>query len=497
MRSTITPALTLLLAPLAAAQTSIHVESELFITNTGVVDDDRAYDGGPWSFGGLMTAMAGNVPPADFVEAWAATLISPSAVNSDNAANNISEMVLKQAVFSDFFSDWRTRSGGTFDLDSAPFRLLAIVNRPDLLKRTENGFTSAGEARLVFAAVDPSVADVRAAESGVRKFFVIFEYGIPASTCAEVQAWHEMWHDLGNDPLALLGESSFNSKLQLITDAFTLPAVGSGKPNGSLLNQLRTNEFALSNSSLIWDLREWNLVDAPGTSHQAVLQSVTVKQSPAQKFNTFSDRRNELSGWIRINQDAIRQGRHVVPLDLPGPAGRPFLGAVALNDAKVQLLPPDQQGMGAANGPTQWWMRHFTNNHTLATPFTVSVDQAELRHRFALQTCAGCHGFETGLDGTVVSPATGRAQSFSMTTTRSFGQETLLSPFLTGTGLFSDKTNPVAKDATGALVDVEHEFNDLETRVEILQQILDLNCQSESRNAVFDAVTATIGTRVH
>ena len=67
---------TILSAPSAWASSvdisrSIDVSRELFITDVGVVDDDRTQNGGAWSFGGLMTRLAGDINPEEFVAAWA------------------------------------------------------------------------------------------------------------------------------------------------------------------------------------------------------------------------------------------------------------------------------------------------------------------------------------------------------------------------------------------------------------------------------------------
>jgi hypothetical protein len=73
------------------------------------------------------------------------------------------------------------------DLDTPPFRLLAIVNRPDLLSVADGDVRSVGEARFVFASVDPNDPDPTHATMGQRRFFVVFEYGLPAESCSELK----------------------------------------------------------------------------------------------------------------------------------------------------------------------------------------------------------------------------------------------------------------------------------------------------------------------
>ena len=84
---------------------------------------------------------------------------------------------------------WQTASGGptaTLDLNQAPFRLLAIVNRIDLRENLTYGAGSAGEGRLVFGAVDPTTC-------APLKFTVIFEYGIHRTGCIALKAWANNW----------------------------------------------------------------------------------------------------------------------------------------------------------------------------------------------------------------------------------------------------------------------------------------------------------------
>ena len=73
---------------------------------------------------------------------------------------------------------------------------------------------------------------------------VIFEYGInKPATCGDQKAWAQQWVNLKN---LTLGSSEYNQALQNITDQFTLCGTNPIKPNQSSLDQLRTNEVALS-----------------------------------------------------------------------------------------------------------------------------------------------------------------------------------------------------------------------------------------------------------
>lgn len=491
----------------AIPQLIIDEAAELFIRDIGVVDDPRAYNGGAWSFGALMTHLSGSIDPDRFVEDWITTLTDRQIVNGDISMQNAAGITNKEQVFKDFFDAWRDESTGLHvDLDRAPFRLLAIVNRPDLLQVDGTLVESAGEARFIFAAVDPTTENVEDAlplpgPNRAAGFFVIFEYGIPAASCADLRDWQEQWHDLAQHPSEPLGSEAYNVRLQAITDSFTQPDVSSQKPNMTLLNQLRTNEFELDTGSLLWDLREWNVVDAFGNPMLGVLRNVTTKQTPGFRYIKNSNRLADLADWLSLpaTKAAILDGTHVVPDSHPL-TGAGFAGGLAVNEQQQHILPPDlqpQQGTLVEFGPSVWWATGFAGDTGATPPRYVSETDALVRHGFALQTCAGCHGWESGTDDVVQDPVTGRTQKFSMTTAREHGQETKLSPFLTGTELFPDKVNPYALDANGALVPVDHRFNDLERREGVMSRILQLNCASGATAAELSSIAPAMGNRVH
>lgn len=485
----------------ASSGAEILVESELFVRDPRVVDDDRAYDGGAWSFGEMMRRLAGSRPGDQFAEDWIDTLVDRPVVNGDVSLGALPAMASKDTAFSAFFDAWRDRSAGPLvDLDSAPFRLLAIVHRPDLLRLRSGELLSGGEARLIFSAVDPGEADVRSAENSLgQNFFVIFEFQAPVGSCGELIAWQERWHDLAHDPAAPLGTPGFNAALQSITDAFTLPDLTSGQPNGSPLAQLRTNEFQLiPGLSTFWDMREWHLIEPAGQPGFGSLVPSITAQSPGYRFVKFPLLRQELGDWLRNHRTEILAGTHLIPKRLP--SGQPFAGGIAINERILAPLPPDNNpsfGKQPEFGPTEWWAPGFASNLDASTPFLATAEDALVRHGFAMQTCAGCHGIETGTDGVVQDPLTGHAQSFSMTKPRLFGEATKLSPFLTGTGKFPDRVNPRALDAAGEEVGIWHEFNDLERRATVMRRLLQLDAASPDALSVLREIANSTGSRVH
>ena len=489
---------------LGAENLEIDPSRELFITAVPVVDDERARDGKAWSFGGLMTSLSGDVAPEAFVRAWASSLIDVQVVNGDPIMEG-NEAGQKEEAFFEFFKSWNSRrSCPGLDLETAPFRLLAIVNRPDLLSISNGQVTSAGEGRFIYQSVDPSECDITLPGAGSpERFFVIFEYDLPASSCSELKAWHEDWHGLSRFEVE---SEQYQSALAAITRRFTQPDPSSGRLNGSYLKQVRSNEFDLDiGLSQFWDLREWNLVGPPGSeadSSDAVLRSVTTKQTPSFQYLTKAKRNDELRRWLDLHASEILAGHHVVGDVLGASGSRAFLGGMAINDKHVQKRLPPTFPPNVFIAGSAWWAEGYSNDpDALPGEQFVSLDKAKVRHEFALQTCSGCHFWESGTDGFVVSPDTGNSQAFSMVSVRNSGEETRLSPFLTGTDEFSDLVNARVVNEDGGISQFTHEFNDLERRESVLRRILDLECEPGAGAAnpitVLGEIAEEMGTRVH
>ncbi len=362
----------------------VDIDRELMITDLSVVEDpSRTFDGcvgnpnGAWAFGTLMTHMAGDQDPGEFTLGWLEQWTMDQELNGfvSPARLSIEDQVIQP---------WMERSGGeSLDMAKAPFRLLAIVNRLDL-RKTDGGDFHAGEGRFVFGLVD--------VESGCmpREFVVIFEYGQPAATVAEIQDWAHAWHGLSAHGFG----PDYNESLEAVTNGFTGPGADPSKPNGSSINQIRTNEIVLDGP---WELREFR-VQLGGQ-----LAQVSVKQEPGDELKNAP----ELAEWINDNEADVLESTHVVPDHMLGPAA-PVTGLWA----------------------------------------PVGVDNDEARHKFALNTCSGCHQAETGAP-------------FLHVGSRFPGEETPLSAFLVGGSTF----DPVS----GAM----REFNDLERRMIDLCELVD------------------------
>jgi hypothetical protein len=313
-------------------------ERELVITDPTVVGDTRASNalaGAPWSFRFLMEQMtpAGG-DPADFVGNWLGQFeIARRTVNGFPV--DLRNTAALRAL-------WPTTTGGKLDLARAPFRLLAIINRVDLHA------TSNGEVRFVYGAVDPSGAG--------RPMTVIFELDLPAKhplsgTTLTRWDWAAGFHVLGGLPFG----ASYNATLQSITDLVTLRGTSPGKPGGSSIAQVRTNDGLTGDR---WQLREFHLVatGAPTAAGASVaLRLSPVAQTPADSAVVAGTIENKvLVSYLDTFKAAIHGGFASVPAGLLG---------------------------GQSTQSFSW-------------TFTAPVN-ADARHGFAAQTCNGCHTSET------------------------------------------------------------------------------------------------------
>lgn len=394
----------------AAAMCSVNIapERELLIRHLGVVEDPvrTRWTGatanpadGAWTFGRLMQAMAGSGDPSAFVLAWLRHWETPQTINGFTvpARPAINQLVI---------NPWLQRSGGTqLDLTKAPFRLLAIVNRLDL----RDGYGRGGEGRFVFGVLDDSGSPT--------PFTVILEYALPISNAGDVDRWAAQWHALSDlSP----GSSAYNAALQTITDRFTAKGAARGRINSSAISQVRSNEIALDRP---WQLREFRL-NATGQ-----LVQTTTAQTPANSLG----KNNALANFINDNEKALLAGTHTVPLTVPLSAATdtpmvPFKGASS-----------EAPGLFTAAG----------------------IKNSQARFVLSVNTCTGCHSFETGTTFLHVSP-------------RSSGTQTTLSGFMTGTSV----TDPVSG--------VTRPFNDIQNRSTDLKNLI---CASVPTTAITSPIS--------
>lgn len=412
--------------PLRSACTVVPAK-ELFITDVSVVDDcwRTTWTGtcpvptvlpatrGAWTFGGLMPGLFKTNDPAvlsDNVLRWLREWETDRLINGDTvpARPLVDDLIIQP---------WLAASGGTrLDMTKAPFRLLAIVSRLDLRQNSGySGGTTAGEGRFVFGLL---------INGQPVEFFVILEYGLDAGDCAAVQSWAQSWHALGTQALG----DPYNAALQGVTDRFTAINASPNKPNGSAINQVRSNDFRLE---FLWELREFRLnprlavpveevelkaLPAPTTPPAPLLQT-TVAQTPARNRHQTA----QLASYVNTNAAAILAHTHVVPLSW---SSQTFRGGASPHSLELGW-----------DGPP---------------PSCTSIADPEARHAFSLDTCSGCHGDETGIFFRHVAP-------------RGPGVPSALSSFLTGGS---------ATDICGR----SHNFGDIERRRVDLCQLLEKTC---------------------
>ena len=373
---------------------SVDPARSLVITDIRVVEDPsrtfnpctgRGTPLGAWTFGYLMTQMANQprtgITPSAFVRQWL-----DKWMNDQTTANGWTA-AKRQKIKALVIDPWEQASGGPgmpLDLRKAPFRLLAIVNRIDLRTNSVYGGGSAGEGRFVFGVldmrptgrIDPYTGQPQTGCTPTQ-FTTIFEYGIDRTGCA-IRDWGRQWYNLR---YYVLGSAAYNAALQAITDQFTRANVAPRKPNGSALNQLRTNEIAIANPSPddTWQMREFRL--PPPNGH---LQEVNVKLTPDDTLRN----KDLTANYVNADTPRILLQRHDVPLFW---LGQKFLG----NHSNVPF------GV-------------FWDDGT-----SIVIANRQARHLFSLNTCSACHAGETNTVFTHIKPA-------------AFGTPAGLSGFMTG-----------------------------------------------------------------
>jgi len=342
---------------------SVRARKEIEIHDLSVVEDPiRTGPGGAWTFGQLMREMAPSPDLApDMVEKLLSTWLTDQPVGGFTVA-------ARPAMQNTILGPFPRTKDGKLDLDRAPFRLLAIINRIDLANPSKN---SAGEGRLAFGLLDPF--------GNPLQMTMIVEYNIPATGAADVTALANAWHGLSNLPFP---SEQYNAALQAITDRFTKRGSAPGRVNGSALGQLRSNDFFTLGE---WEFREFHLSAGTGMLAPA---------SPAQTPDRSLNGTDALARFINGNLDTVMNETFATPETFEG---QPFGAGSLITDFFVWQVP--------------------------------GVDP-EARHRFARNTCNGCHTspLETNVGVFQLSP-------------RSQGQESFLSPFLTGTQVFDPFAN--------------------------------------------------------
>jgi hypothetical protein len=394
-------------------------DQSLFIRDPAIVQDvNRTWDpctgigtpGGVWTFAHLIREMANGSgrTPEQFALDWLSLWLNSYAPNSDTVAPRV-------AMFSQVIQPWATASGvtatlitnpttglrsvslsGPLNLNIAPFRLLAIVNRIDLGETVHGGGgyggsttdlpVTAGELRFIFDVVQPNPWGAGGNENtcGKKLFTTIFEYGVPRTGCTSVVDWAQQWTSL----LTFGGFTpAYRAQLQSMTESVVLHGKAPAKGNQNAINQVRTNEVALAGGTGIWELREFTLsVENPAagtdTPANGPLRGHTVAQTP--NDGAFSAAGGDatinafVNGPVTAGVPAFVVNPNTCEADYNVPyifSGRPFRGGNA-------LIPP---------------------GHWEANTITAASGDRRIcaRHQFSFNTCQGCHRDDTANIGPV------------------------------------------------------------------------------------------------
>lgn len=412
-----------------ASAGSVKSASQLMVTDLRVVEDQRRTNplrgqNAVWSFKYLIEQMAGDENPGEFVMEWLTQWERDQAINGHIATARPDMRTL-------VIDPWLAASGGNrLDLNKAPFKLLAIVNRMDMRAHEADGsVVSAGEGRFVFGVLDsegkPLPPSAGPAPGG---FNVIFEYELPASNMRQLGEWTKRWKDLGRHQV---GSRQYNDALERITRRFTDRGRAVGKPNDNALNQIRTNEVALGAT---WELREFVIDGSTG-----VLRQKTVALTPD---SITLNGTAELSGLLNENQSEILDNSYQMPL---------------WREAASSIVGPFQPGHF-----NDFEQRTFTKKLLIEgldfydIPLSASgIQRNEVRHRFALNTCNGCHRDETGTDFVHVG------FSEENTLPGPMGKSAALSAFMTGIQL----PDPVDAETLRTFAELERRRSDFESLI--------------------------------
>jgi hypothetical protein len=384
------------------AKVTASPSGTLFINSTLVTNDNRAKVvagvPGKWSFAYAMREILELPNPSTTPALLAA---EQAAVTSfldkyiQTAPVNTFVPPSRAGTRSQLLAAWGKTTGSDAKLyltfDKAPFKLLAIVNRLDIVKKGKTAVT-AGEGRFVYGF------------TGGGPMTVILEYDLPIAAASNrgminILAWVRKWQNLktfltdtntavtGTQPNQAVGAAlSFRDKpgylaaLEQVTEMWANRAAQ--KRTGgtqAAISQIRTNEILSSP----WELRE--IVRNRTAAGKAALGLTTVKNNPA---SSFINGGNGLTAWINANVTC----------------------SVATNKNSCSYITAD--GMLPATIPNGAATVRLLN---ASSPEDVTwfSGSTVVKQRFvALNTCSGCHTGETGTAFVHVDPSNAAPSQF-------------------------------------------------------------------------------------
>ena len=429
---------------------------------------------GCWTFGTLIRNMANEpataISPKEFLKRWVKTWTEDQIFSApDNSFGATLTVSKREDVFRHLIFPWIEKAHAISNpnvgslgtsltpftweshwdnqdddilLANAPFKLMAIVNRLDL-RGNFSYFGSGGgtgETRFVYTLIDPltgkppfhsNIASINSMPGAIDwvGMNLILEYGNPNMNMCQLKNFAQQWYDLsafplgtytvnngGNSTPTITTNPSFNDNLQEITDQITTAGQGGGKPNGSAINQIRTNEklfepvlgsFGTSPwTNVDWELRQFQLdelgwlVQAPvsntihdnrGAASYTMNQSVNFSAASATGNNNTN---NNLLNWIygtngnSINKVRTSLGNHNFP--------------DAFLDASARIYGEFNHSFGIdwvnAGGYTP---KPSNYNITQSAPDALAK---KIQFQVTLNTCQGCHGGANKTNFTQIYP---------------------------------------------------------------------------------------------
>lgn len=375
----------------------VQDSTRTFIPCGGTNNMPLGTSNGSWSFKTLMKNMA-NTTDANatrtFVFNWIQKWMTNQTVNGQTISARTS--IRNFLVNNDGSMPW-DGTKNNLNIDKLPFRLLAIMNRIDLGKISNYGSSgNAGETRFVFGLVNMNGTN----NCTPMPMTVIFEYGNSISSqCSAMKNFAKKWIDLSALPFP---SPQYNTALQTITDTVTLAGMSPHKPNGSALNQLRTNEIALSNP---WQLREFILDPSVTTNSQLV--SHTLAQTPIRSFSnspTLTDFVNSNLVSIPSPNPATGTNGNVLCTNyiVPSSFNGVFFDAAFINYNFNQIWQVDNNVSTSASWPSCYNSEVVPPLSNTPTPAEV---KSEIRQHISLNTCDDCHAGETRTGFTHINPS--------------------------------------------------------------------------------------------
>jgi hypothetical protein len=423
-----------LLLPLQATDFQDHpiaMGKELLITDPQVVDSKAATYPGAWSFGNLLDQACGkeeaSAQVAQWLERWASgkMLVEKKFVDVGQRPG-LRESVIRPWQEKD---GYREDSGDAWipQLEHAPFRLLAIVNRMDLLfddagqepEQGPGGYRGGptiadrqnGEARLIFGLVDAHGLPV---EKGLT---LIFEYGLDGNDKESRLDWAMAWHALGKHSNF---DQAYLDELEKVTRCFTdrcMVAIDPARqPPASVVNHIMARRSkdrnqllrVRSNDGVGGALREFREFGFDGTGFAPVVLANSPKE---EFFDTNSSNNRQLTRWLASDVRSAQAAWQKAVRDNKDPSHVPTLRQVTLPlQIEVRRELVDVSGFASvAKDDTAHWDGWGMGNQTL-------------RRNISLQSCCGCHCGDTNTAFYHVAPRVAGEASVTSTFLRTDGR---------------------------------------------------------------------------